>query len=141
MRSQYCELKATGGLAIHNSSFNMIEEIKVHHDEITHNIKEEIRAGILDSMQAVQQQMQVLSMGTHNQENINPNFGYCLPVYTPGQYQNSPPVPFHQMEQQNNAFTVMQHNQPFAQLMEQMKAIQATIDGLTLSNQNQGRQQ
>ena len=141
MRSQYRELKAAGGLTIQNSSLNMTQEIKNHQDEISHNIQEEIRAGITDSMQTVQQQMQMFSMGMNNQENIHPNFGQCSPVYTPEQYHDHTPTPFHQMAPQNNAFAVMQHNQPYAQMMETIKTMQNTIDNLTLSNQNQGRQQ
>ena len=100
-RSQYYELKATRGLPINNITLNMIQEIKNHQGDTNHNTKEEICADILDSMQTIQHQIQALNTGMYNKENMNPN-GYCLPVYTPEQWQEAPLFPFHAVEQQIN---------------------------------------
>ena len=88
----------------------MIREIKNQQDGYAHKIKEEIRTGMYDSVQYMQQKMQAFSIGIHNHENVNPNFRQYSSVYTSEQYQDPPSVSFHLMEQHNNAFVVTQHN-------------------------------
>ena len=66
MRKQYCKLKADGGLIIQNSTLNMVQESKDHQHEVSHNMKEDIRSGILNTLEA-------FNIGMNNQENVNPN--------------------------------------------------------------------
>ena len=66
MRSQYRELKAVGGLTVQNSAFNMMEEIKSHQQDLSHNLKAEIREGILQTLHAFNMQ------NVQNQENTPP---------------------------------------------------------------------
>ena len=47
---------------------------------LSHNVKMEMRAGIVDTLQA-------FNMGMQNQENVDPNSGYYLPKMTPEQLQ------------------------------------------------------
>jgi hypothetical protein len=43
MRSQYRELKAVGGLTVQNSAFNMMQEIRSQQQDLSQNLKTEIR--------------------------------------------------------------------------------------------------
>ena len=66
VRTQHCELKKFGGLTIQNSSLHMMQEIKNHQEAISHNLKLEIRDGIMETLQA-------FNLSSNNKENINPN--------------------------------------------------------------------
>ena len=56
MRRQYRELKAVGVLIIQNSTLNMMQEIKNYQNQVSPNLKAEIRDGILETMQAFNMQ-------------------------------------------------------------------------------------
>ena len=135
MRKQYLDLEAVGGLMIQNSSLNMMQELKNSHEHFANTLKHEVQSGIRETMQALNLASQ--------QENINPNLGFCAPVMTPTQWasygnqfvQNSDqnfeePPPLQQM------FGATESTNPMmVQMLQKMQAMQQQISGLTLTNQ------
>ena len=134
MRSQYRELKAVGGLTVQNSAFNMMEEIKSHQQDLSHNLKAEIREGILQTLHAFNMQ------NVQNQENIPPvcnqnqqmaESHYNLQGYAPIQQTQA------QMTTQENMFAMNKQPDPtITLLLQQMKLMEERIVNLTLTNQN-----
>ena len=78
MRQQYLDLEAVGGLTIQNSSLNMMKEFKNSHEQLSNTLKHEVQTGIRETMQALNLASQ--------QENVNPNLGFCAPVMSPMQW-------------------------------------------------------
>ena len=126
MRQQHRELKKVGGLTIQNSSLNMMKEIKMNQEEISHTLKAEIREGILETLQA-------FSM---NQENVDPNtitppnnhgFGY------PGGYNY--PVEHNYIPSIDNNMNQVSTATSLADLMKEIQTMKSTISNLTLTNQ------
>ena len=127
MRQQHRELKKVGGLTIQNSSLNMMKEIKLNQEEISHTLKSEIREGILETLQA-------FSM---NQENVNPN---SMTPLTSTQCYGNPGG--HNYSTDNNYQPPMDNtmNQvstasSLVELMKEIQDMKSTISNLTLTNQ------
>ena len=54
MRKEYLDLQEVGGITINNSSLsqaNMIQELKVHQEAIPNNMKEELKANLMQTLQ------------------------------------------------------------------------------------------
>ena len=43
MQKEYSDLKAVGGLSVQNSSLNLIKELKEHQEQITNNLRDDIK--------------------------------------------------------------------------------------------------
>ena len=53
IREEYLDLQELGNLTINNSSLsqeNMIQELKVHEEAITNNMKEELKANFMQTL-------------------------------------------------------------------------------------------
>ena len=77
MRSEYLDLQEVGGLTINNSTLsqvNLVKELKSHQEQMSNNLKEELKANLMQTLQA-------FSMA-EDLENIDPNLNspYCAPT-------------------------------------------------------------
>jgi len=131
MQKEYSDLKAVGGLSVQNSSLNLIKELKEHQEQITNNLRDDIQTGILKSMRS-------FNLASQNQENMDPNMYnmesmqcYSYPTEQSNSLQeNIPP------EIGNLSANQVAGNSSLTQVLQEMQAMQATINNLTLINQN-----
>ena len=77
MQSEYLDLQEVGGLTINNSTLsqvNLVKELKSHQEQMSNNLKEELKANLMQTLQA-------FSMA-EDFENIDPNLNppYCAPT-------------------------------------------------------------
>ena len=77
MQSEYKDLQEVGGLTINNSTLsqvNLVKELKIHQEQMSTNLKEELKADLMKTLQ-------VFSMA-EDLENIDPNLNppYCSPT-------------------------------------------------------------
>ena len=73
MRKEYLDLDAVGGLTVESSSLNLIRELQSIQKNFASNLKSEIQEGLVETLQA-------FNLTSYNQENIDPNTQYALPL-------------------------------------------------------------
>ena len=111
MRAEYLDLQDVGGLTVQTSSINIMKEFQDYKKNLSADLKEEVKKGLFESIQA---------FNISQQENIPQQF--------PFEWSQHPDTPDF-TPSQNTMFAAQQNanNPMIAQLMEQMEIMQTQL--------------
>ena len=128
MNDEYNALKKVGGLTVGSSALSAqtsIQELKDHQALLTQKLKDELTENVRTTMQAFSMQ--------HNEENVDPNmFQPPPPMYNYNYMYGQ--VPQQLPPQQNQMFAATPYPSPMQNLQNDLAAIKAQLQGLTLTN-------